>query len=418
VPKHIHEIGQPIFDRSGRLNRFVATVQDITEAKQRELLLAAAKAALESQTEALKRSETRFRDMVEGSIQGILVLDGMRPVFANQAFADLIGLSAPEEVIALGDVRRVVPEDERYQSVFAAGGASRMTRLALVTVDRRAIWIDAAGRDVEWDGTPARLLTAIDVTDRHLAEEAILHKSAELEQLNLQKDKLFSIIAHDLKGPFNGVLGFAGLLAAKAKTMPPEKTAEYANLVYDAATSGNDLLDNLLAWASVQMRDAALRLATLPLAAVVDASLYPLRALASEKGVRVTNDVGPLRIEADENMIRIVLRNLISNGIKFTPAGGSVQISAETVIEGAGADAKRLIEISVRDSGVGMTPEFAANLFNIGRKVSMAGTRGERGTGLGLFLCRDIVARHGGTFTVDSSIGRGTAFRFTLPAAL
>lgn len=412
--KHIREIGQPTFDRAGRFCRFVASVQDVTETRRREMLMAAAKSALESQTEALKRSETRFRDMVEGSIQGILVMRGRRPMFANRAFAAVIGAAAPEEVIALDDIEPLLADQGAFDALFRPGAKTGLQRLALRTIDRRTVWIDAVGRVVDWDGAPARLLTAIDVTDRHAAEEAIRQKNAELEQLNMQKDKLFSIIAHDLKGPFNGVLGFAGLLAAKAKSLPPEKNAEYANLIYDAATGVNDLLDNLLAWASVQMRDAALRLSSVSLATVVDASLYPLRAMAVEKGVEVANKVGDLKVEADENMIRIVLRNLISNGIKFTPAGGSVQVSAES-ISGRG---RRMIEISVRDSGVGMTPEFAADLFNIGRKVSMAGTRGERGTGLGLFLCRDIVARHGGTFTVDSAVGRGTAFRFTLPMAL
>ena len=415
--KFVREIGQPILDRSGRFNRFVSSVQDVTESKRRELLVAAAKGALEAQTDALKRSEIRFRDMVEGSIQGILVMRGGRPLFANHAFAALIGASEPEEVIALDDVKPLIADAEAFEALFAEGAAGGLNRLSLRTIDQRKVWVDAVGRALEWDGVAARLLTAIDVTDRHGAEEAVRQKTAELEQLNLQKDKLFSIIAHDLKGPFNGVIGFAGMLAAKAKTMPPEKIAEYANLVYEAATGVNDLLDNLLAWASVQMRDAALRQVHVALAGVVDASLYPLRATAAEKGVDVVNRVGDCRIDADENMIRIVLRNLISNGIKFTPAGGAVLVSAEAVEEGAGPLRKALIEISVRDSGVGMTPEFASNLFNIGRKVSMAGTRGERGTGLGLFLCRDIIARHGGTFTVDSAIGRGTSFRFTLPAA-
>ncbi|MBM3513584.1 MAG: PAS domain S-box protein [Alphaproteobacteria bacterium] len=414
--KHIREIGQPIFDSIGRFSRFVASVQDVTETKRRELLVAAAKTALEAQTDALKRSETRFRDMIEGSIQGILVMRGRRPLFANHAFARLIGAAATEEVIALDDIEPLVVNHTDFDALFRPNAKAGLQRLALRTIDRRTVWIDAVGRVAEWDGAPARLLTAIDVTDRHAAEEAIRQKNAELEQLNLQKDKLFSIIAHDLKGPFNGVLGFAGLLAAKAKSLPPEKNAEYASLIYDAATGVNDLLDNLLAWASVQMRDAALRTANISLSAVVDASLYPLRAMGVEKGVEVNNRVGDLAVEADENMIRIVLRNLMSNGIKFTPAGGAVTITAEQI--GTGGGPRRMIEISVRDSGVGMTPEFAAELFNIGRKVSMAGTRGERGTGLGLLLCRDIIARHGGTFTVDSAVGRGTAFRFTLPVAL
>ncbi|MDX2223849.1 MAG: PAS domain-containing protein [Rhodospirillaceae bacterium] len=421
--KHIREIGQPIFDRNGRLVRFVATVQDVTEARQRELLLEAAKRALESQAEALSRSETKFRDMVEGSIQGILVMRGAQIVFANQAFAAMLGLSAPEEVVALSDFGKLAPrtpaggDGPTDAHAIVSGMVGGLTRLSLTTIERRTIWIDAIGRRIDWDGAPAFLVTVIEVTDRHFAELALKQKTAELEQLNLQKDKLFSIIAHDLKGPFNSVLGFAGLLAAKARTLPPEKIAEYANLVYDSATSVHDLLDNLLAWASVQMRDVTLRVGTIDLCQVVDASLFPLRPMAAEKRVAVVNRVSGLMIDADENMIRIVLRNLISNGIKFTPAEGTVEVSAEPIAGTTDADGVFAVEITVRDSGVGMTPAFAADLFNFGRKVSQVGTRGERGTGLGLYLCRDIISRHGGTLTVDSTVGRGTAFRFTLPAA-
>jgi signal transduction histidine kinase len=165
------------------------------------------------------------------------------------------------------------------------------------------------------------------------------------------------------------------------------------------------------------MRDVTLRVGTIDLCQVVDASLFPLRAMAADKRVSVVNRVSGLSIDADENMIRIVLRNLISNGIKFTPADGTVEVSAEPIAGTADGEGAFAVEITVRDSGVGMTPEFAADLFNFGRKVSQVGTRGERGTGLGLYLCRDIISRHGGTLTVDSAVGRGTAFRFTLPVA-
>ncbi|MCA9222771.1 MAG: PAS domain S-box protein [Planctomycetales bacterium] len=415
--KHVREIGQPILDRNGKLTRFVATVQDVTDVRQRELLLEAAMRALESQTEALKRSENKFRDMVEGSIQGILVLRGSAIVFANQAMATMLGLSAPEEVTALADFSKLLPRggDSHAGERMLDSIVGKLGRFALTTIERKSIWIDAIGRHIEWEGASAFLVTVIEVTDRHYAEEALKQKTAELEELNLQKDKLFSIIAHDLKGPFNSVLGFAGLLAAKAPTMPPEKTTEYANLVYESATSVHDLLDNLLAWASVQMRDVTLRTTSVDLKNVVDASLFPLRAMAAEKGVEIVNTVAGIRVIADENMIRIVIRNLISNGIKFTNSNGRVQVAAELVpVRGAAYD--RVVEITVSDTGVGMTPEFAANLFNTGRKASQIGTRGERGTGLGLFLCRDIISRHGGSLTVDSAPGRGTAFRFTLPA--
>lgn len=282
----------------------------------------------------------------------------------------------------------------------------------LRSIHGREVWIDAVGRLIEWEGGPAFLLSVVDVTDRHRSEKALIEKSKELEELNLQKDKLFSIIAHDLKGPFNSVLGFAGLLAAKAPKMAPEKVAEYAEVIYTAATSVHDLLDNLLTWASVQMRTTQLRKAPIDLHAVVDASFYPLQGMANEKAITVSNDIQDVTALGDEAMVRIVLRNLISNGIKFTPKGGTVTVSAEVQ---SGANAKPFVRVCVCDSGVGMSRATLDSLFSFTGQTSSTGTQGEKGTGLGLFLCRDIVERHGGRLTVESQPGKGSALTFTLP---
>jgi|GEM_PF-2210332 len=418
--RHIKEIGQPIFDDQSRLVRFIGTVQDISEAKRRELLLKSANDALETQTLAVKRSEAKFRDIVEGSIQGIVILRGTRIVFANDAFAKMLGMSSPEEVAAIDDARRLLPKGMNANAdLFWAEASARrldgkVNRSLLRGIDGRTVWIDAVGRLIEWEGAPAFLLTIIDVTQRHLADQALVEKSKELEDLNLQKDKLFSIIAHDLKGPFNSVLGFAGLLAAKAATMPPEKVVEYADIVYAAATGVHDLLDNLLTWASVQMRSTELRAAPIDLKALVDASFYPLKAMAEEKSITVVNTVEGVGVMGDESMVRIVVRNLISNGIKFTPRGGKVSIGAQPILL---PDNRPGVTVTVRDSGVGMSADTVAELFSFARKISRSGTQGERGTGLGLFLCRDIVERHGGLLSVDSKPGTGTTFRFTLPMA-
>jgi PAS domain S-box-containing protein len=416
--RHIKEIGQPIFDDQGQLVRFIGTVQDVSEAKRRELLLKSANEALETQAVAVKRSEAKFRDIVEGSIQGIVILRGMRIVFANNAFARMLGVGSPDEVTALDDVRRLTPKgmDSDGAAFWTEAAAGRLdgqvSRSMMRGVDGRTVWIDMAGRLIEWEGAPAFLLTVIDVTDRHLADQALVRKSEELESLNLQKDKLFSIIAHDLKGPFNSVLGFAGLLAAKATTMSPEKAAEYAEIVYTAATGVHDLLDNLLAWATVQMRSTEMRAAPMDLKALVDASYYPLKAMAAEKHIAVLNTVDGVECVGDESMVRIVVRNLISNGIKFTPQGGKVTVGAQPLLL---PDGRPGVTVSVSDTGVGMTRETLDELFSFARKVSRSGTQGERGTGLGLFLCRDIVERHGGQLSVDSKLGQGTTFRFSLP---
>ncbi len=416
--RHIKEIGQPIFDDAGLLVRFIGTVQDISEAKQRELLLRAANEALESQTLALKRSETKLRDIVEGSIQGIVILRGTRILFANTAFAKMLGVASAEEVTAIDDARRLLPKGlsanaNRFWAEATSRRLDNQTQRAVLNgIDGRSLWIDAIGRLIDWDGAPAFMLTVIDVTERHMADQALIQKSKELEDLNLQKDKLFSIIAHDLKGPFNSVLGFAGLLAAKARTLSPEKVADYADIVYTAATSVHDLLDNLLTWASVQMRTTALRAEPIDLHALVAASFYPLKAMATEKNISVNNAVGKAQVYGDESMVRIVLRNLISNGIKFTDKGGTVTVSTQSI---ALTDQRAGVAISVHDSGVGMSRETVEELFSFSRQISRAGTQGEKGTGLGLFLCRDIVERHGGQLTVESQPGKGTTFQFTLP---
>lgn len=415
--KEIREIGHPLFAMSGDLARFIGTVQDITEGKRRENELRRAKSALEVQAEALRRSEIKFRDIVEGSIQGILVLRDFKPVFANEAYARMLGLPGPDEVISLGDLRRVMMSDaadtDAYWKTVMEGRLDGAThRAGLRTIDGRVVWTDAIGRKIEWEGEPAFLLTVIDVTERHLAEQELLNKTRQLQDLNLQKDKLFSIIAHDLKGPFNSVIGFADLLVARAGHLSSDKVADYARLVRDSAISVHGLFDNLLAWAAFQIRDAAPRFVAVDLAVAAAESIEPLQAMAAEKGITINSAIAEtapgVHVLADEDLLRIVLRNLVSNGIKFSHAGGVVRIAAV---------ADPMVRISVQDTGVGMKSEDVADLFRLDRNISVPGTRGEKGTGLGLYLCHDIVARHGGTITAECAPNQGCVFHVSLPRA-
>lgn len=422
--KDVREVGQPIFDRDAHLVRFIATAQDITEAKCRENELREAKRGFEDQTAALKRSEAKLRDIIEGSIQGIVVFRNFVPVFANHAYARLMGLGSPEQVTALGDVRTHMGDEEArcatnfWQEVMDGGdagtngGGHRQSKTG--TADGRTIWTDSIGRRIDWEGEPAFLMTVIDVTERYLAEEELKRKTRELQKLNTQKDKLFSIIAHDLRSPFTSVIGFADLLVTKARTLSHGQTVTYAQIVREAASGVQNLLDNLLAWASVQMRDGTLKIEPLDMGSAVAASVEPLIYMAETKGVSIFNNITGLNVMGDEALVRIVIRNLISNSIKFSRNGGVVHVN-EARDE---TDGRQMVRITVRDDGTGISPAAMATLFELDRTVSAPGTRGEQGTGLGLYLCRDIVERHGGAVTVDSAPGHGTSFHFTLPAAL
>jgi signal transduction histidine kinase len=281
------------------------------------------------------------------------------------------------------------------------------------TADGRTIWTDSIGRRIEWEGEPAFLMTVIDVTERYLAEEELKRKTRELQKLNQQKDKLFSIIAHDLRSPFTSVIGFADLLVSKARTLSHGQVVSYAQIVRDAASGVQNLLDNLLAWATFQIRDSALKLEPLDLTCAVGASIEPLTYMAETKGISIFNNISNMKVIGDEALVRIVVRNLLSNSIKFSRNGGVVQINASRLLE----NDKAMIRVTVHDDGTGISPEAMATLFELDRTVSAPGTRGEKGTGLGLYLCRDIIARHGGSVTVESAPASGTSFHFTLPAA-
>jgi len=422
VPKDVREVGQPIFDHENRLARYIGAAQDITEARRREHELAEAKRGFEVQTEALRRSEGKLRDIIEGSIQGIVVFRDFKPVFTNQASARLMGLASPDQVIAAGDIRTYMDADEvhcaeTFWTEVMSGGAIDGThrQSKTTTADGRVIWADSIGRRIEWDGGPAFLMTVVDVTERYLAEEELKRKTRELEKLNKQKDKLFSIIAHDLRSPFTSVIGFADLLVSKARTLSHGQVVSYAQIVRDAASGVQSLLDNLLAWASFQIKDSALKPEKLNLAQLVAASIEPLAYMAETKGVSIFNNIGNTAALGDEALVRIVMRNLVSNSIKFSPNGGVVHISAQTAIDQQTPSGQPMVRVTVRDTGTGISPEAMSTLFELDRAVSAPGTRGEKGTGLGLYLCRDIVSRHGGTVTVDSNPGEGTSFHFTLP---
>lgn len=243
------------------------------------------------------------------------------------------------------------------------------------------------------------------------AEEELKRRTAELQESNRQKDKLFSIIAHDLRSPFNTVMGFADLLAASAKDLPRDKIASYAESVRASAGDVQTLLDNLLTWALFQMRDAGVKFARLDLAAIAARSVGPLMHMAEEKRISIVNTIAAAPVMGDADLVCIVLRNLVSNGIKFSRTGGTVQLAAAPV------DGGRFTRITVRDEGIGMSSAAKADLFALKCATSEVGTLGEKGTGLGLYLCRDIVSCHGGEITVDSAAGCGTAIHFTLPTA-
>ena len=239
--------------------------------------------------------------------------------------------------------------------------------------------------------------------------ETLAMAKQELEKLNQEKNKFFSIIAHDLRSPFTALLGFSSLLVERVDKLEPAKIRDFATHINDAGNRVFSLLENLLEWSRLQMDRISVEPTLFPIGDVVGKTLDVLKPVATEKNIRLVENEQTVFAYADPNMVDAVIRNLVNNAIKFTPEGGAITISYDL-----DADAQ-CARINVTDTGVGMDAERAAKLFNIAENVSTQGTQGEPGTGLGLLMCHELVERNHGRIDVKSTPGQGSTFSFTLP---
>ncbi|MCB0209901.1 MAG: hybrid sensor histidine kinase/response regulator [Anaerolineae bacterium] len=231
----------------------------------------------------------------------------------------------------------------------------------------------------------------------------------ELYELNATKDKFFSIIAHDLKGALAGLLVFSDLLATTIEDYSPDQIAKIAENMNDSLKNKFKFLENLLNWARLQKGSLEYMPETLDLYALIETNIELLCDTARSKKITLINKVEPDKffIYADSNMTHTITRNLIANALKFTHPGGSVSITAKYQDD--------FVAIAIIDTGVGMAPEILTKLFKIESKVKMVGTADERGTGLGLLLCKEMAEKQGGKIWADSEAGKGSTFTFTVP---
>ncbi len=235
----------------------------------------------------------------------------------------------------------------------------------------------------------------------------LLRQNRELLQLNNIKDKLFSIISHDLKNSFQGVLGLTELTAEIADTLSREEIYHKLQLMREGASRTNILLKSLLEWSRLQSGSIVVRYKTLRPAIIADNAIELYKQVSLEKNIHVQNRVsGDFAAEADADLVFSILRNLVNNAIKYSHPGGAITIS--------GSQQNGYIEIRVQDTGVGMSIEKAASLFSASGQASTEGTAGEKGTGLGLTLVKEFAEIQGGTIRVESELGKGSTFIFTL----
>lgn len=243
----------------------------------------------------------------------------------------------------------------------------------------------------------------------------IRYKNEQINQYNIElrklvdiKDKFFSIIAHDLRNPFFGIENYTNILL-KTGQFHPDTIKKHLNIIKSTATQGRDLLENLLRWMRSQTDTIVINCDAMVLRDSCEACIEMVRAQADNKGISLNNNIpGEIVINSDKDMIETILRNLITNAVKYTSSNGFVCVDSEV----KGND----ILISVKDTGVGMDPETTSGLFSINKSVqTTSGTSGEKGSGLGLLLCKEFAEKLGGQLKVESQINKGSVFTISLP---
>jgi PAS domain S-box-containing protein len=252
------------------------------------------------------------------------------------------------------------------------------------------------------------LSSAYDITEQKKDEMELKENELRLRELNATKDKFFTIIAHDLRSPFAGIICLTELLLEKMQNKDFSGTEKFATLISNASQSAMDLITNLTVWSRFQTGRLQFNPQEADLVTIMNEESKLLNASALQKSITInTNTPQKLNIQLDRYMVSTILRNLISNSLKFSTPGSEILVSA---ILNANE-----VMIEVKDYGVGIGKNQINKLFRIETSFSTHGTQNEEGTGLGLILCKEFVLKHGGEIWVESEVGKGSTFYFTIP---
>ncbi|OFX61483.1 MAG: hypothetical protein A2066_00715 [Bacteroidetes bacterium GWB2_41_8] len=269
-------------------------------------------------------------------------------------------------------------------------------------------FINWRGRELEQQKELLEIKVKEQTSELKEKNEELLNKNEELIATNSEKDKFFSIIAHDVRGPLSSFLGLTEILAEDLQSFTLEEIQQMTGTMRNSAANLFELLGNLLEWARMQRGLITYKPEILILNEVLTESTEAINQAARNKSVDIVIDIpAKMKVVADKNMLASVVRNLTSNAVKFTNTGGKVSIVAK-------ASGNSLVKISVTDTGIGMKKQMVNDLFKIDVNTSRPGTDGEPSTGLGLLLCKDFVEKQGGRIWAESKEGKGSTFNFTL----
>ncbi|MHB1687848.1 MAG: hybrid sensor histidine kinase/response regulator [Ignavibacteriaceae bacterium] len=332
-------------------------------------------------------------------------------IIANQKFCEALGRTK-EEIIGKTDFDLLSADEAE---IFHADDLKVIQTGEMLYVSRERI--DKNGDTLTIDTRKVPLINetgkvngliglSFDITERKTAEEAIKRYSKELEESNASKDRFFSIISHDLRSPFQGLLGLTSIVTDEFDELTVDELKEFLNNINHSAKNLFNLIENLLQWSRIQRGKIDLKPTKIELYYEVQYNINLLQPNAIAKNIQILNEVSKnIEVLSDTNAFNSVLQNLISNALKFTKPGGKIKITAEV--------SGNFAELTVSDTGVGIPEEIITSLFRIDTQHSTLGTEKESGTGLGLIICKELVEMQGGKIWVKSKKDEGSAFTLT-----
>jgi len=371
----------------------------------------------------LKENEEKFRTLYENMVRGVIYLDKFGYIISSNTSAEnILGFNS-DEMIGTSFKHNM------WQFSDTAGNPINYTDLPQIKalISKEAIenyeirvfnpkkkgWvcisINSILRFKDSDVSPYQVIMIFeDITEKKYNEAAMEKYLKELRTLNANKDKFFSIVAHDLKSPFQSILGFSDVLLDEFDNLPKEEIKKYIGYIKSSVKKVYNFIDNLLQWSRLQTGRIEFKPAKMNLYLCVVDITNLLRTNYVKKSLDVINNI-PKNIEifADESMISSVVQNLLTNAIKFSIRGGNIEINCSK-IEG-------YVAFSVKDTGIGMSEAEVSGLFSVGKNYTKDGTEREEGTGLGLLICKEMIDRHKGKIIVESEENKGSKFTVLIP---
>ncbi|MCX6255304.1 MAG: PAS domain-containing sensor histidine kinase [Bacteroidia bacterium] len=389
----------PLHDKEGNIIGTFGISRDITKRKLAE--------------EELMNSEILNRTLIRHLPQRIFIKDrNSKYLLCNDNLSKDLGIN-PKEIVGKDDFAFYSRElAEKYRKddhqVMSEGVQKEFEEKYTILGQERWTHVSKVPYRDANDQIVGVLGIFEDITERKLAEEEIKLKNELLQAINAEKDKFFSIIAHDLRGPLSAFVAATKILTEEIQTMNIEEIKEITLSMKTSAGNIYGLLENLLEWSRLRRDGMDFVPEKLNLKNKIGECIDVLSESARKKEIEIAISIpDELEVYADNHMFDSVIRNLISNAIKFTPVGGRVSVAAD-------CNNDHSIEVKINDSGIGMTPELKSKLFLLNEKTNRNGTEGEPSTGLGLLLCKEFIEKHGGKIWVESEVGKGSTFSFTL----